>query len=205
VKSPYVTNSEGGQIGGPALVPRLYNGKDRTHFFFDVENNYSAWGSNYFAQTPPAAERTGNFRSLPPYDPANPFARHRPTDPLTGSPFPRGIIPQSRFDPIALYYLANLIPQPDDPSGRIAYNQVWWSRNRQYTARIDHILSDKDNLTAVLFLNLPDFGTVLSRAHDSQHFDTRANSQNLVLREAHSFSSTSVNEITAAFVHLDEG
>src|SRR5262249_3503202 len=38
---PERISSFGGQIGGPILIPGLYNGRDRTHFFFDAEDNYT--------------------------------------------------------------------------------------------------------------------------------------------------------------------
>jgi hypothetical protein len=34
---PYKRNQFGGTIGGPVVIPGLYNGKDRTFFFFDYE------------------------------------------------------------------------------------------------------------------------------------------------------------------------
>jgi hypothetical protein len=39
VKAPKRFNIFGGSVGGPLLVPKLYNGKDKTFFFFDYEGN----------------------------------------------------------------------------------------------------------------------------------------------------------------------
>jgi hypothetical protein len=37
LKSHLVDNEFGGQIGGPVLLPKLYNGKNKTFFYFDAE------------------------------------------------------------------------------------------------------------------------------------------------------------------------
>jgi len=54
-------NDFGGSIGGPVWIPHLYNGHDKTFFFFSDEARrfvqYST-GTNY---VPTAAERTGDF------------------------------------------------------------------------------------------------------------------------------------------------
>src|SRR5262249_9696069 len=58
-------SSFGGQVGGPVLIPGLYNGRDRTHFFFDFEDNYTGYGSEDWESTLSVFERTGNFGNLP--------------------------------------------------------------------------------------------------------------------------------------------
>jgi hypothetical protein len=38
-KAPKRFNTFGGSVGGPLVLPRLYNGKNKTFFFFDYEGN----------------------------------------------------------------------------------------------------------------------------------------------------------------------
>lgn len=55
-------NVFGGTFGGPVHIPHLYNGKDRTFFFFDYEGTReSDLAGPFQAGVPSAAEKTGDF------------------------------------------------------------------------------------------------------------------------------------------------
>jgi hypothetical protein len=57
-------NDFGGSIGGPVWIPKIYNGKDRTFFFFNMEVfKESARISDQTRTVPTAAYRGGNFAS----------------------------------------------------------------------------------------------------------------------------------------------
>jgi hypothetical protein len=200
-EAPDRLSSFGGQIGGPVLIPGLYNGRDRTHFFFDAEDNFIVQASAFLMPTLSMAERTGNFSNLPPYDPNS---LHQPVDPLTGRLFPGGIIPPDRFDPIARYYLNNVLPVPDQASVYQAHSR-YGSRNRQYTARIDQVLGDRDNLTGVLFANRNEYFSALSGGQRFQEYDLISHSLNVVAHETHTLSAASVNEVTATFARFPDG
>jgi hypothetical protein len=101
-------NNYGFTIGGPVVLPHLYNGRGRTFFHGSAE-----WFKQNTAETgigtvPTAAMKAGDFSNfvdaagnvIPIYDPA------------TGQPFPGNKIPQSRFSPLAVGILP-LIPAPD--------------------------------------------------------------------------------------------
>jgi hypothetical protein len=196
----YATTSFGGQIGGPLVLPGIYDGRDRTHFFFDVERNYVADGYDHIGLTVPVAERSGDFSALPlSDDPLDPNSERRPIDPRTGRRFPGDVIPPERVDPIAKYYLQNLIPLPDigPDTYRVHSQSGTWTT--QYTMRIDQAVSGKDALTGVLFLNLNDYATTTSGDFLSERLLQPIHSRNLVIRETHTFSGTSVNQLTAAF------
>jgi hypothetical protein len=105
-------NVFGGTLGGPVVIPKLYNGHNKTFFFFNYEGTRHNSGNNAtLAGVPTALERQGDFsQSL--IDKAVPVQIY---DPLTGQsaangdtlrqPFPGNIIPQSRFDPLSKVYL----------------------------------------------------------------------------------------------------
>ena len=78
-------NTFGGQVGGPLTIPGLYHGSDRTFFFFDYEGTRSRRGRLVTLFVPTEQQRRGDFSALP--------LSQRPVDPLTGQPFPGGIIP----------------------------------------------------------------------------------------------------------------
>jgi len=124
-------NDYGFSLGGPVKLPKLYNGHDKTFFFFNFEQyRETAIISNLFLTLPTAAYRAGNFATAE--DRAAPLGTDplgRPilegeiydpktqrTDPASGKvvrdPFANNSIPVSRMDPVALA-IQNLIPLPN--------------------------------------------------------------------------------------------
>jgi hypothetical protein len=57
-------NDYGGTLGGPVRIPKLYNGHDRTFFFFSWEQYRQTQGSSITSTVPTQAERQGDFSSL---------------------------------------------------------------------------------------------------------------------------------------------
>jgi Carboxypeptidase regulatory-like domain len=58
-------NDFGGSLGGPVWIPKLYNGRDKTFFFFAWEQYRNRRGLSNGAQTLPTdAERAGDFSAL---------------------------------------------------------------------------------------------------------------------------------------------
>jgi hypothetical protein len=122
-------NDFGGTFGGPVWIPKVYNGRNKTFFFFSEEafRNISNANGSAFLTLPTTAMRAGNFSSNAIFpaqvlgtDPAgNPIANGAIYDPATrhtlanGSvvetAFPGNIIPPSRFDPVAVK-IQNLYP-----------------------------------------------------------------------------------------------
>ena len=65
VKPPRLNrNQYGANLGGPVWIPKIYNGKNKTFFFFNWESGRQISGSfGGQALVPPAAFRSGNFSS----------------------------------------------------------------------------------------------------------------------------------------------
>jgi hypothetical protein len=57
-------NDFGGSLGGPVWIPKLYNGHDKTFFFFSYEQYRNNVGTSNIATLPTDAERTGDFSAL---------------------------------------------------------------------------------------------------------------------------------------------
>src|SRR5216683_1997390 len=58
-------NDFGGSLGGPVRVPKLYNGKDKTFFFFSYEQYRNNQGTSSTETLPTQAElQTGDFSAL---------------------------------------------------------------------------------------------------------------------------------------------
>jgi hypothetical protein len=63
-KSPKHFNTFGGSLGGLLSIPNLYNGKDRTFFFFDYEGNRRSTAVAQQFLVPTQAERNGDLTAL---------------------------------------------------------------------------------------------------------------------------------------------
>jgi len=88
-------NDFGFTAGGPVYLPKIYNGKDRTFFFWSYETNRQNTSVNSNWTVPTAAYRNGDFSS-PDLWTLNPDGTHKVlgTDPL-GRPIWNGTI----YDP----------------------------------------------------------------------------------------------------------
>ena len=129
-------NDFGGTFGGPIWIPKVYDGHDRSFFFFNYEQFRENISISDFRNTvPTAAYRAGDFttvltgRALT--GGAATDALGRPLmegmifDPLTEAlapngkrvrdQFPGNQIPVTRFDPVSKKILA-LVPNPTDSS-----------------------------------------------------------------------------------------
>src|SRR5207248_9411262 len=111
----YRQHDFGGTVGGPVRVPKLYNGKSRTFFFFSYEGfRNRVGGATSVVGLPPPEFYQGDFRNAVSrtrnadgsyllykvYDPST--TRFEPSiSNYVRDPFPNNIIPQSRFDPLA--------------------------------------------------------------------------------------------------------
>jgi len=66
----YRRNDFGGTIGGPLSIPRLYDAKGKTHFFFSEEVRLETSPTAYRQGVPSLAERNGDFSDVCPATPA---------------------------------------------------------------------------------------------------------------------------------------
>jgi hypothetical protein len=131
-RAPSRQNNFGGTFGGPIRIPHLYDGHNKTFFFFSFEGFRSVLpvpNSGTFTTVPNAADRAGDFSAdlgaqvlcggtackdglgNPIYagqifDPAN-----LAPDGYTRFMFPNNRIPTSRMDPVALK-IQSFLPAP---------------------------------------------------------------------------------------------
>lgn len=67
-KAPlYRRNDFGATFGGPVLIPGIYNGKDKTYFFFSEEFRLERTPTPYNQGVPSLSERSGNFGDVCPF------------------------------------------------------------------------------------------------------------------------------------------
>src|SRR5262249_52465846 len=103
-------NQWGGTVGGPVVLPRLYNGKDKTFFFFDFEGTNSRSQSVFITTLPPPDWRAGDFSNLRTasrlpitiFDPLTVQADPQNPGKCIRSPFEGNRVPQSRMSQVAV-------------------------------------------------------------------------------------------------------
>ena len=101
-------NNFGFTVGGPVVLPKIYNGKNRTFFHVSLDWFRQNLADEQIGTVPTTAMKNGDFSQF-----VNSAGVMIPIyDPLTGQPFPGNIIPQSRFSSVAKSTLP-LIPSPD--------------------------------------------------------------------------------------------
>jgi hypothetical protein len=126
-KAPKHFNTFGGSLGGPLTIPHLFNGKDKTFFFFDYEGNrrFTAVAQQFLVPT--QAERNGVLTAL-------------------GGP----VIPAASINPTATALLS-YYPLPN-VTGQANYNyenfQATPARTEGVDLRIDHTINTKQSVYA---------------------------------------------------------
>src|SRR5215470_17626138 len=120
-------NDYGFTLGGPISIPKLYNGHDKTFFFFSFEQfRQSAVTTNTVGIVPDANQRNGDFSAaLRPTcntDPAgqqvclneifNPTTNHVVNGVVERDPFVGNVVPKNMFDPTELI-IQSMIPLPN--------------------------------------------------------------------------------------------
>ena len=147
-------NQFGGSLGGPIIIPKLYNGKDRTFFFTNYEGQRRSAAGNAFHTVPTELERAGDFsqtftstgalRII--FDPAT----TRPDPARPGSfirdAFPNNRIPLNRFSPVALkaqsyYPLPNAPGLPFTRQQNLILQDAYPEPQDRIEFKVDHNLS----------------------------------------------------------------
>jgi len=149
-RNPLRQNQFGVTVGGPVRVPHLYNGKDRTFFFFGYEGFRRSQAAQSIVLAPTAAELNGDFSSLlgSGVQLYNPFStRPDPANPgqYLRDPFPGNNISQY-LSPAAQLYAKTLLPTGGAPiSGGNLYDTTKALTNQDnFTGRIDENLGTRD-------------------------------------------------------------
>ena len=177
-------NQFGGTVGGPVK-------KNKTFYFLSYEG-LRQMGSNFStsAVVPTALERAGNFTA----------SKIQPKDPNTNAPFPGGIIPTTRFDPVALKILSSSVPLANLPGNRYDAQEPAPTDSDEGMAKIDHSISSSHLLTFSYFTTR---GNTLSSLPGNLIWVDRTflwKQQNFNLNETWTISPTTVNQFHAGYL-----
>lgn len=207
-KAPFLNRNEfGASAGAPVYIPKLYNGKDRTFWFFAYEGLRNINPRTYQSSVPTEAMRNGDFRQLVDnqgrlsvlYDPWS-------TDPNTWArvPFPNNTIPGQRQSPLSKSLL-EITPLPTLPNINPNLDFNWigpvptFQRSWTTSTRIDHRFSDKDQFygryTQGNFRNFSQFYSLPMLNNVPGTSQTLAPNKALALSWVRTFSPTFFNEL----------
>jgi Carboxypeptidase regulatory-like domain/TonB dependent receptor len=152
-----ILNRVGATVSGPVVVPKVYDGRNKTFWIFSFEEltRPGVERGNTFFTVPTTPQRLGDFSGL-----LKLGANYQIYDPMTTVPAAGGlytrqpiagnIIPQSRLDKTALGLL-KYWPDPNlagTSNGLNNYQRFPTSYNeyRTYTEKIDHNFNEKHRL-----------------------------------------------------------
>src|SRR5581483_11841439 len=169
-------NDFGGTMGGPIWIPKIYDGHDKTFFFFSLEEFRESNGLNFSDTVPTAAYRAGDFSEISPigsnFNPAlgvpsapiatdalgRPIYANEIFDPTTrgvtasgsgyANPFPGNKIPLTSFNPVAIA-VQKLLPAPTNAS-RVG-NYAGYNPSNRVTflpsLKLDHSIGTQGHLS----------------------------------------------------------
>jgi len=152
---PYIGfNRYRGTGGGPLIIPKLYNGKNRTFWQYAGDYFFMPYSSNGFFTVPTQKERAGDFSDLLAlgtqyqiYDPYS--AVPTPGGHISRSPLPGNIIPANRISPVA-QKLLSYWPLPNTTGTANGLNNYTGVPNSsidmaQHFGRVDQVISQNNH------------------------------------------------------------
>lgn len=210
--TPYSTNYYGGSFGGPVIIPKLYNGRNRTFFFFEYEGAHEGNGQGPQLSVPTVKMRNGDFSEFSGQI-YNPFSVSTVNGVLTRAPFPGNQIPKTLWDPVATNIL-NYWPMPNNPNvnpatpwvGNYVQGSKWPTSLNVWVLKFDHKIGEKDQLyvrtnKGTGFFNFNyDFPGLATPGRNVVH---RPN-QGLAIDEIHLFSPSTVLDTRIGYTYGKE-
>ena len=153
----YTDNRYGFALGGPVVIPKVYNGKNKTFWFYTWEANKFQDPSNQQVSTVPIPQvRQGDLSpylalgtGYQVYDPNTTVAGANGL--FTRQPFAGNRIPASRLDPVAVNIM-KAWPNPNQPTTNREFRNNYFLSSRAIEdywtnqGRVDHNISEKHRL-----------------------------------------------------------
>jgi hypothetical protein len=215
---PLKFNQFGGVLGGPVVLPKVYNGRNRTFFFVATEEVRYIQGVTYTATVPNPGYLSGDFsrdvnaagNSVTIYNPFSTRANPSGTGYIR-DPFPGNVIPSNLLNPIAVK-MATYFPAPNAPgTGPTRQNNYVRTDSNKidkntWSARLDHNATDSTRFfvrysyddSPYVRASPYGFDNVGSPAFGAQDF-TRYNA---VAEVNHIFSPTLISTLRGSFSRL---
>ena len=150
--APFHQNSFGAAAGGPLIIPKVYNGKNKSFWFFSYEGDRRSTGTiSGYRTLPTSLMKQGNFSEVPQaiYDPHSTV--QLPSGAYSRSPFSGNLIPSSEISKVSESILT-LAPIPDPTLPGILRNIRGTNNSpmfnlNTYGGKFDQTISDRQKLS----------------------------------------------------------
>lgn len=205
--APYKRNEFGGSAGGPVELPRLYNGKDKTFWFFAYQGMRLREYTSATSAVPTDAMWNGDFSNLAdgngtPYTIYDPFSTNAQG---LRTAFPGNRIGPSQGGNKEAAYLAANTPRPTTGANPLISNNYYSTAanpgtNNSYNAKLDHSIGQHDTLSGRFTIG--DSSSTSYLGYGPVAPDSQYNSQgdvakvyNAAINYVHTFSPSMINEL----------
>ncbi len=153
---PLIVQNPDANISGPVYIPKIYDGKNKTFFFYGMQMLIEKQGKQLFATVPTTAMLNGDFSfagsGVTPNQIYDPDTTAVVNGVWSRQPFIGNIIPKSRWSKVATTFLGlNPIGAPNvpgswtntGPSNNVQLGPMKITMYHSHTARIDHQFTPK--------------------------------------------------------------
>jgi len=187
--------------GGPVYIPHVYNGHNKTIYFFHYSRSRYRSGNRFRISVPTPAFRQGDFSAL--------LGKITIVDPLTGNPFPGNKIPADRINSVTKAVQDLVYPDPNLTGlGDFGLTENFYSDpGYQFdadglSARVDQKISNKNMLFVRVGLTIHNHDVnrgALKEGYGSSSLFGNVPGKTVVISDTHTFSPTLVNEAKLGF------
>jgi len=210
-KSVNTQNDFGATAGGPVYIPHLYQGKDKTFFFFAYEGFRFRTGGTNILSLPDEAFRKGDFSALcqtgftggvcNDKDPTSGQTTHQLYDPTTHNAIPGDVLtndPTFTASNVMTNVFALLPPTNQSLTSNVVDRSLSRTTANLYDVKIDHVISDKHRISGGFDYDNTKTGGVssLSPIFGSS---TPQNTRYVRFSDNYIFSPTLVNQFLVGF------
>ena len=149
-------NEFGATIGGPVVIPHVYNGRNKTFFFFVYSGyRYRQGPPNTLQSLIPLDFRQGDFSRLGTTLIYDPNTNTSTPSGILRQPFPGNRIPLDRFSNVS----KNILPLLPAPTNSNIFNNFvsigrGQTNSNQYNIKIDHAFTDSNRISGYFYRDI---------------------------------------------------
>src|SRR5882672_4948766 len=182
----------GGSMGAPIYLPKIYDGHNKSFFYFTWEQQRFPGASTGSANVPTLDMTSGNFSALLP--------RTVIMDPTNGQPFAGNILPPSRISKVAQNFQSfGFLPpnfgSPTDFSANWRGLFPSSTYGNRVSVRVDHQLSSSDSLSPRVNLRFTPLPGQFDADEPIFKRDQQRQNRNAYISENHIFGPRLLNEV----------
>lgn len=167
-KAPDTENDFGFNVGGPVYLPKIYDGRNKTFFFFNTEEYRFTQGSYNNRTVPDTAWLNGDFSnlltpttSLGVTYPAHQLYNYTTCNPGPCQPFVNNQIPITQLDPVVKNEFAYMAkPQNSNIYNNFLEDAVTKTQVNSWSLKVDEYITPKQSINGSwAYENVPKLAT----------------------------------------------